>query len=192
MAAKYGKINVLRKYGDALVEEKFINEVGDSWLHEAARYGKTDVAIFIIEKFQETMEHTDNVFNSRGEHFSDGALFSVEISRDQKIEFVHELNQKIPLEKIFKVISSGKQDQTDGNSAENKVKTMLHKIAAHGLSELVIFFGFEELDKTDERGNTAFHVSATYGQLETLQKLVTLFEHKRAMYQKTALKNLKK
>ena len=157
----------------------------------AARYGQTDVAIFIIKNFEKTSENRDNVFNSRGEHFIDGALFSVEISREQKIEFVKELNQKIPLEKIFKIISSGKQDQTDGNSAENKVKTMLHKIAAHGLSELVIFFGFacfEELDKTDERGNTAFHVAATYGQLETLEKLVTLFEHKRASAPKDNLK----
>ena len=194
VAAKYGSLNVLKGYGKALVQEKFLNEVRDSWLHVAARYGQTDVAIFIIKNFEKTSENRDNVFNSRGEHFIDGALFSVEISREQKIEFVKELNQKIPLEKIFKIISSGKQDQTDGNSAENKVKTMLHKIAAHGLSELVIFFGFacfEELDKTDERGNTAFHVAATYGQLETLEKLVTLFEHKRASAPKDNLKKLK-
>ena len=47
-------------------------------------------------------------------------------------------------------------------------------------SELVSFFDIEALDEehVDERHNTAFHLAARYGQLETLQKMVTLFEQK--------------
>ena len=193
VAAKYGKLSILREYGGTMMEKNFRNKVGDSWLHEAARYGKTDVAIFILEHFREPLKKQVNV-NNRGEHFIDGALFTLEISREQKIEFIKGLNEKssLELQEIIEIISKGKQtveaekgtkkDQTDGlrKSGENNVKTMLHKIAAHGFSELVSFFDFEGLDKKDERENTAFHVAAKYGQLETLHELVTSFEHRSA------------
>ena len=173
VAAKYGKLNVLRKYGKILMGKKFINEVGDSWLHEAARYGQIEVAIFIIETFRESLKNEGNV-NNRGENFVDGALFSVEINRDKKIEFIEELNRKNSIQEIFKIMFP--KQETDGKSTGNNVRTMLHKIAAHGFSELVGFFDFEGLDRKDERGNTAFHVAAGCGQLETLQELVALFE----------------
>ena len=90
-------------------------------MHEAARYGQSDAALFIIENFRENLGN--NNFNNSGENFIEEVLFTIEISREQKIEFIKELDQKISIETIFNIISPG-SETVKAKCSGNRMKLM--------------------------------------------------------------------
>ena len=183
VASKYGQVDVLKEYGDKLIKTNFKNKVGNSWLHEAAKRGQTEAAVYIIENFQKAL---NNDVNEQGETFIDVALSIAQINPNRSMRFIQELDQKISLKKVFEVIfptshrSAGKGDQADGSGEEKMVGTFLHKIAACGFSELVSCFYYLGWEKEDEKGNTVFHEAASHGRLGTLQELVRLGERQGA------------
>ena len=183
VASKYGQVDVLKEYGGRLIKSNLKNKVGDSWLHEAARRGQTEAAVYILENFQKAL---NNDVNEQGETFIDVALRIAQINPERSITFIQEVNQKISLKKVYEIISptnhrsTGKGDQPDGPGEEKEVGTLLHKIAACGFSKLVSCFDFLGWEKEDEKGNTVFHKAASHGRLGTLQELVRLGERQGA------------
>ena len=155
MAAKHGSINVIRKIGQDLIkrdEKLFQNKVGHTWLHVAARHGKSEVASFILKEFEDISIKQKS--NKHNETFLDVAISSVEFKPEDCTDFVDKLDDKT-IEEFVTMNDAG--------------ETLLHVIAASGLGKIVRRFNFLPLGQKDEKQDTALHTAVRHNNFETFK-----------------------
>ena len=148
-AARHGSIKVLKTYGRKLVGRHFRNNVNDTWLHEAGRWGQVEAAKYIIDHFRR--EVMQNVWNKNEETVIDVAI------SDGCYQFVRSLDYDF-VRKIVK---------------KDFGKTIFHVIATKGLFELLDAFAPADIQKKDGFQDTPLHTAAKNRHYGTLYKMLS-------------------
>ena len=149
IAARHGSIKVLKTFGRKLVGRHFRNNVNDTWLHEAARWGQIDAARYIIGHFRRHV--MQNVWNKNEENVIDVAISAA------CYQFVTSLDYEF-VRKIVK---------------KDFGKTILHVIATNGLNELLDAFSIADMQKQDGFQDTPLHTAAKSKHYVTLHKMLS-------------------
>ena len=153
IAARHGSIKVLKEFSRKLIGSHFQNNLGDTWLHEAARWGQIEAARYVIKHFKR--EALQNVWNKNEENLIDVAISAAcyHFVRGLDYEFVRKIVKK------------------------DFGKTILHVIAANGLIELLGDFSFVDIHKQDGFQDTPLHTAAKHKHFGTLGKFVANTNH---------------
>ena len=149
IAARHGSIKVLKAFGRKLVGRHFRNNVNDTWLHEAARWGQIEAARYIIGHFRRHV--MQNVWNKNEENVIDVAISTA------CFQFITSLDYEF-VRKIVK---------------KDFGKTILHVIAANGLNELLDAFSIADMQKQDGFQDTPLHTAAKSKHYVTLNKMLS-------------------
>ena len=170
IASQSGSIRVIQEFGKILVNDNFKNKKGDTWLHVAVKFGKLEVARYLLKNFRDEILHSK--FNKRGENFLDIALSSTEVEPEECVEFINEIESE-----IVQTLVDSKMTLLKASSP--RFETVLHVVAANGFKGLVEKFSFLNLKQQDECSDTALHTAARHENFETLKELLSVFKRTR-------------
>ena len=173
------------------------NEEGQTVLYVASKHGNVDIVEFLLRegvRSRSKLSETDNSGHS--------ALYqlvcSIESTTDKCIGFVKNLDDEYVKNAIQTESKNTKENlnestkENENESAEkNKSKrteekksdgtekndeTMLHVIAANGLTPLVKKFNFVDFKQKDSNNDTALHTAARHKHFDTLKEIIDVFE----------------
>ena len=142
---------------------KVKNKDKQTVLYIASKEGKKEVVEFLLKEGAR-LSDTDETGHS--------ALYqlicSIDSSTDKCIELINNLTDQY----IEEAIESEKQ------TSERRSETILHVIAANGLTPLVNKFAFVDFDQKDFNGDTVLHTAVRNRRFETLKEIVRVYEEK--------------
>ena len=159
-------INLIResakhKHIEDLLDLK--NDEGQTVLYVASKQGNVDIVEFLLTEGANLTER-----DSAGNSALYQLVCSIESNSDKCVDLVNSLDD----EYVKKAI------QGESESTKKDGETMLHVIAANGLTGLVQKFDFVDFKQIDNNKDTALHTAARHKHFNTMKEIISVFEQK--------------